>query len=447
MRKLVKIFMTMLVLAISYQVQAQEIIITGKVIDQSSREVVPFANIGIKGHAIGTVSNENGEFEFHFPEKHLNDSLFVSCIGYGNYGTAVSEIKDRQAFNIYLTSKEYVLEAVVVRPDDWTAEEIIEKAIKKIPENYITGASLMDGFYREYFKENDKYVAFAEAAVSIYDEAGYEYEKRKAQEAIKINQLRVSDICNEGDYVLYIDINYALRSNLIRNQYFWKKFAKRGKLELQTLAMDSISYYDDHMVYCLSYKTLSKRKGEYSGRIFVRTSDFGVVRVEINASNLLKGREINGAPQESKAVLTYKEYKGKMYLGYINASHDVEYHLAGKKYTLSFNSELLINDVKTERFKPLMANDRIQEVSIFYQPRYRTYQPAFWKDYNLFASSEANAQIIADLEARRPLEKQFRANGKLKAEFQRFPLTAPKPVDASNNDSVPSSRLVPRFGK
>ncbi|MFK7906423.1 MAG: carboxypeptidase-like regulatory domain-containing protein [Chitinophagales bacterium] len=393
----------------------QEMVIAGLVLNSKTSEPIPFANIGIKGTAIGTVSNNQGSYELHLNSGYKRtDSLVVSCVGHGVYSIAISNIRRAKEHIIYLRPKAYLLNSVTVRPQELSAEDIMEIAIRRISINYVNKPHLSDGFYREYFKENGHYAAFAESAVSIYDAENYNFQDIKDRESIKINQLRVSDIYNKGDYVLYIDLHYALRGNVMRNTAYWKKYIKRAKYKLESLTMDSISYHGNDLVYCISYQMYSKRKGTYNGRFYVRTRDFAILRAEINAYNRLRGKQANGLPQESKTVMTYKDHRGKLYLSYINASHTVKFKSKKEDFNLYFYSELLINNIQTDDFNPIVEEDAMDTKSIFYQPRYRTYDEDYWKSYNQFENSEANDSIVSDLERYRPLEKQYMTNGKMK---------------------------------
>jgi hypothetical protein len=397
---------------------AQDITLRGKVVDANQNTIIAFATLGIAGK-IGTVSNENGEFELHVPATMHKDSLIVSSIGYFNQTIAIIDIENPSAFNIALTPRAYFLGEIAILKARLSAAEIVERALNRIDNNYIDEAFVSDGFYREYFKENGNYAAFAEAAISIYDTNGYKRVKNsdsKTKESISLNEMRVSDICNKGNYVLYIDINYALRGNMLRNADYWQRFFKRGKYHTEYLQVDSITAADKDTVYCIGYKLRSNKYGSYEGRLFIRTKDYAVLRVELNAINSLRGREENGAPYKSKAVMTYHDYNGKLYLNYINASHEVIYKEKEKEFKLMFFSELLISNVEVGNVQAPPPQATMDEKSIFYQPRYRTYDPEFWQNYNLFEDSEANDSIIADLEQQRALEMQYRANGKMKTQ-------------------------------
>lgn len=418
-----KVLFTILLLLFCYGLQAQEIIIKGTIINSRSNTSVAFANLGIEGVTVGTVSNVNGEYEFHLPEKHWQDTIIISCIGYYTKQVAISDISNPKQFKIRLRPRAYLLDQVTVRPADLSAAEIVQIAMRRIPTNYLNRPYMMDGFYREYFKENGKYSAFAEAAISIYDHDGYNHKKEKEKELIRLNQLRVSDIYNDGDYVLYIDLNYALRSNVLRNKEYWQWYADKARYHLINMEVDSITYYDGDLVYSISYEFESKRRGTYSGKFFVRTLDFAVLKLEIHADNRLKGRNINGAPKQSHAVMTFKEFKGKLYLNYINASHEVIHQTKNEHYSLTFFSELYVNAIQSRDVNPIPEHERMAESSIFYQPRYRTYDPNYWDNYTLFSESMANDSIVSDLERSRELEKQYKANGKLKVQKKTPPIS------------------------
>src|SRR5277367_4269119 len=78
--------------------QAQQITISGRVVDLETKEALPFASVGISGKPIGLITNEQGEFDFHIPSDLRNDILIVNMLGYRPYEVPVwSLISDRPA--------------------------------------------------------------------------------------------------------------------------------------------------------------------------------------------------------------------------------------------------------------------------------------------------------------------------------------------------------------
>jgi len=56
--------------------------ISGILRDSLSKQPIEFANIGIIGKNIGTVTNEKGAFSFNIPDSLLNETIMISIIGY-----------------------------------------------------------------------------------------------------------------------------------------------------------------------------------------------------------------------------------------------------------------------------------------------------------------------------------------------------------------------------
>lgn len=71
---------------------AQNHKIQGLIVDSINQTPVDYANIGIEGKNLGTVSNDSGEFELEMPDKYLNDSLTFSRIGYATKKIRVGEL-------------------------------------------------------------------------------------------------------------------------------------------------------------------------------------------------------------------------------------------------------------------------------------------------------------------------------------------------------------------
>jgi hypothetical protein len=56
--------------------------ITGRVTDARTGQPLPFVNIGVVGKALGTVSNEQGQYGLAFQESLASDTVRVSYLGY-----------------------------------------------------------------------------------------------------------------------------------------------------------------------------------------------------------------------------------------------------------------------------------------------------------------------------------------------------------------------------
>ena len=56
--------------------------IRGRVLDNAGSQPLPYSSIYLLGKAVGTVTNDNGQFLLKLSSKYLADTLSISCIGY-----------------------------------------------------------------------------------------------------------------------------------------------------------------------------------------------------------------------------------------------------------------------------------------------------------------------------------------------------------------------------
>jgi hypothetical protein len=71
------------------------IIVFGRVVDAQTGAIIPLESISVANKSIGTIANDEGEFEFHLTEKYAKDTLMVSAVGFKNHRAAIEKIKDR----------------------------------------------------------------------------------------------------------------------------------------------------------------------------------------------------------------------------------------------------------------------------------------------------------------------------------------------------------------
>jgi hypothetical protein len=86
-----------------------------RILDSGTGRGVAFASIGIKGKNIGTVANENGNFELNILKCDEDDTLKISAIGYKTKGFTVSQIRQSGSKTIALDPLAVKLNEVIVR--------------------------------------------------------------------------------------------------------------------------------------------------------------------------------------------------------------------------------------------------------------------------------------------------------------------------------------------
>ena len=87
--QMIKVF---LILILTIELAYSQTIIKGKILDQSNRKPIAYANIGIVNTGVGTISNEDGTFSLKLPDQNKNDSLLFSAIGYGRKNISIQSL-------------------------------------------------------------------------------------------------------------------------------------------------------------------------------------------------------------------------------------------------------------------------------------------------------------------------------------------------------------------
>ena len=165
-------------------IHAENVTISGRIINSKTKQPIEFANISIKGTTIGTITNMDGEFEILIPYKFKNRLISISYIGYKTYSTPILQITNN-FLNIELDNIGITIDEVVVITD--SPKELIRKALRKIPDNYPDKAIIYTSFFRETVKENELPIEMVEAVLDIYK---YSYADPNLKEKEKIRLVK-----------------------------------------------------------------------------------------------------------------------------------------------------------------------------------------------------------------------------------------------------------------
>jgi hypothetical protein len=114
--------------------------------DSLTKEAIPFATIYLSSGK-GIITNIEGRFKMQYDaSKQLDDSLFVSCMGYKTIGYPIKSFKDSIVF---LPSKTIALGSIILSNKNLSAEDIIKEVKKNIAEKYELGLTHKKLFFRE----------------------------------------------------------------------------------------------------------------------------------------------------------------------------------------------------------------------------------------------------------------------------------------------------------
>ncbi|HPH46042.1 MAG TPA: carboxypeptidase-like regulatory domain-containing protein [Chryseolinea sp.] len=391
-------------LLLSINAFAQKITLSAKLQDRLTGEPLPFASVGLKAKSISTVSNLQGEFDFHMPSEFRNEILVISMLGYERFEAPVWSFIDKPD-QIILMDKSSTLLSEVVVFDSLTGGEIFRNAWERIPTNFPMKPFLMDGFYRDVKKVGGSYISLLEAAVKIYDDDYKEpRNKSRLRERVKLIEVRKS-LGYENKFTQYFGQQNLLEDLLLHNNIRYRQIdAKDEFFELMKREPDS--YYNGHEVFVISNDT------DFHLKVFVDKEDYAIIRLDFEiktpGENLARRKGLVSKFIGYKKTIDFKRYLGKMYLNHITVTSTERWY-DEKTNDLKFETELiqhlLINEVYAFPPERIGPTEKMKNYGLQYQDY--PYDKTFWDNYNVIKETPLDRKILQDLERQSPLEKQF----------------------------------------
>lgn len=172
---------------ISLSLNAQTVIFEGKIVDKTSKESIPYANIFVQNSTQGVISNDDGVFKFYIPNGA--EKIEIGHIGYKTQLFLVSEIK-AGLINIELETDEMALEEVIVtnKPIHQILAGILANS-----KNQLDKSIKLETYYREFVKINNNYSKFADGLIDFYVQPK---KKEKIESKLIVNQSRAFQLAN-----------------------------------------------------------------------------------------------------------------------------------------------------------------------------------------------------------------------------------------------------------
>ncbi len=384
---------------------AQTITISAIVVDIDSKEPLPFASVGLKNRPIGTITNLQGQFDFHIPVEYRNDVLVINMLGYQTYEAPAWTMTGRQN-SIEMSKSTQLLDEVVVS-ESLLGGDILTIALGRIEQNYPMKPFLLDGFYRDIKEVGGTYVSLLEAAVKIFDE---DYtaprNKFKLRERVALQEVRRS-LGYENKFTAYFDEGNLLEDILLHNNIRYRQFPEE-EIFFKGMIREKDSYYNGHEVFVLT------QKYDYDLTIYVDKENYGIIRLEYENDEqevIRKRRGLVSKFVNLKRVIDFKSYNGKLFLNYITLDSKINWYdrkTDELRFETALHQQLLINNVYPNTEEYIGTTEKMKNYGLQYQDL--PYNKSFWDNYNVIKETPLDAKIISDLEKELTLDKQFRHN-------------------------------------
>ncbi len=364
--------------------QAGNVTLKGKVTDKETGEGIAFVSIGIEGTFLGTASNPDGLFELRIPDENLQKNLYFSAIGYQNMSFPIPDFSQKQNIAISLVPQSYKIEEVSVAAESQVLQRILRTASEQIPKNYLSGPANLKMYYEERKSVDNAASQTNRYIVDLYDASGYtkpswsnSYKNRKYQiteSQSETSSLHFRDASNNLDEILEMDIARLL--NTILNPKLLNDYK---------LKMEAKTRFDGDSVWIVSYEatkldlahTGSYYPTSFQGKIYIRFSDYAVLRNEIKLSEYKsnpQGRSlaVKSNPDtkiQMNITAGYKKVNGKFVLAFIDSE---KHFTSASNHDVYESGKAVILEVSTQNTKPIKNRDYVSAAKT---------NVSFWKDF------------------------------------------------------------------
>ncbi len=350
-----------------------QIELKNKIVDFSTMVPIESASIYVKQTTTGTVSNADGKFVLQVSEDYANDTLVVSSIGYKSFKVPVNEFDN--SFEIFLEEDVASLDEIVLiaetRPK--TGNDIVLKAIEKLPDNLPDSSYIQKGFLRHKERNKLEFKWLIESAITVYD-SGYGSDSSKHLK-INVEQNRKSydlrDVDSIFSYVSFkkqttnrrdlkpkdvkrsqltkkelvesikwnddrfngLDNLFQGKLNLVRNAQNSKALFGEDMLNKHLFSLDTILVDNDRKIYKIKIVKGKEFVGldtqgifnegyEASGWLYIYYDNYAIKKIEYelkaaSPAQKVRSKRLFDTEVNHKLVITYMEYDNKMYPNYM----------------------------------------------------------------------------------------------------------------------------------
>ena len=391
----------------TYAADKQTVEVSGVVKNSKNKKVMENVSISIPGSNISTVTNADGFFLLKIPVKNVSKGIKAEQIGFESVTVPWKEVeRDDYKMTIMLEPVGKVLKEVLVFGGH--PREIVEKALKKIPENYSDQDNLFSGFYRETVQKGNRFISISEAVLDVfkrpYNIRSTHGEKVSIQKGRKLMSPKTSDTLAVklmgGPYM-------PVMLDAVKNADHLFAIDEMDYFEFK---MENGSMIDDRPHYTISFVPRVSLEYPLSrGILYIDGETLSISRVEFELDMSDKGKVtrsilqkkpagLHFKPQEVSGVVTYKTIDGKSYINYISSKIkfkcDWKKRLFSSGYTSIAEMVMVDRDDKPDKQKWTDTFNRRKIFSDFVE---NYWDENFWQDYNIIEPTETLEKAVEKL--------------------------------------------------
>lgn len=392
-----------LLLAVSIGMRAQNVVLSGTVSSDRTGERIAHATIVAEGLGVAVVTNDDGYFTLK-TETQPN-AITVSHLGYQSRRISLKG-KTAETIKIRLKPTAIALQELVVWTDN--PRQLVDIAIRKIPENYASKPELYKCFYRETAMKRQHYIYVAEGVVDMYKTA---YNRTADRDRVAIVKGRRLLSPKRGD-TLSVKVMggpvQPIQLDIAKNLDF---LLNAEELANYTFRMEPTTTINDRLQYVVSlWPNAIQPYALYTGKLYIDRETLAFTRAELSLdmSNKEKAtaymlirrpRGVRFRPKELTTLIDYRTENGVTRISYIRNTFRFNCDWRRRLFATSFAAfcEMVVTDHTDTDVRPITGRSSFDSRDSFYDRVDYFQDPDFWENYNIIEPSESLDHAIDKL--------------------------------------------------
>lgn len=381
---------------------AQKTTVSGSVVDSATGQAIEGANVTAEGLSVVT----NGDGYFVLKSDAKIETIAVSHVGYRLKRVSVDGLSAENQ-KIRLEPMAIQLREVLVVADH--PRELVNAAIRKIPQNYSPVPELYRCFYRETAMKRQHYICVAEGVVDMYKTS---YQKGNGRDGVAISKGRrlLSPKRSDTLSVKVLGGPVApVQLDVVKNTDFLLNSEELDHYELKMEVPTSIG---DRSHYVISLTPRVKLPyALHFGKLYIDRETLAFTRVELTldmsdrqkATDVMlikKPLGVRFKPKEMSLLVDYRQgADGLSRISYIRTTLRFNCDWKRKLFSTSFATfcELAVISSTNRDVQPIRGRETFDQRDAFFDKVDYFRDPDFWQDYNIIEPTESLDKAVQRL--------------------------------------------------
>ena len=379
---------------------------SGKIVDDESMEGIPFATIGLLKKNNWAVCNTSGEFNLNISKENLNDSIFISCLGYKKLNLSVDSLFNTPDHIITLPIEYMSIQEVVIRKINPVT--LIEKCLKEISHNYNSQAAMFNGFYRENVYKGENLKSVTEGVVDGIKASYTNYIKNDQVRLLKARKIMDKQCEDSLILKLQAGIYNSMLLDIVKNP---ADFLQNNFISLYKYRMSDIILSGNKEIYVIEFnRNIESAEAFYKGKIYIDYERAAIVSVEFSLNQagiekatgymvLRKPAGIRIKSGGANYMVNYVFTNDSLYkLNYIRSESIFKIKQKKQLFYSEYRilSEMAITSYDADISIRFSRNEIVNQKDIFVE-QVTTYDENFWKNYNYIPPEKSLLEALKEI--------------------------------------------------